>query len=523
MTAGYACRQVRGGRNAGFSILVLLALLSSPANSSPAPRTDPAALATIVVYNSRDPESKTLAEYYAGHRNIPTDHIVPLCCPIDEEIDRDDYDATIADPLRNEFSNHHWWDTITGVDLQTRVTANRIRFVALIRGIPLKIRFKGSYVGDHPDPSKPWGMTNEASVDSELAVLGFFTRQISGPIENPYFRSSKPIIAPDTDSRLLLVTRLDGPFSAEVRRIIDDAVNTEKKGLWGWTYIDARGIRDPAYKLGDDWLFRIVDRSLAQGRPVILDRLEAMFPSGYPMTNAMLYFGWYSDRPIGALADPNFRFLPGAIAVPIFSFSASSIRTIDHYWVGPLIHRGAAATIGYVYEPYLSFTAALDIFHDRLVQGMTFAESAYASLLPLSWMSTCVGDPLYRPFGGSDSSSPPRTNPFAVFKDLSKRNSGKPDQLVQDLWQQGPTNPLLFEFAGIVAERDNQTETALHSFERARQHARNQEDKFRALIDELALLLKLERKSEMAPIIEKAEAEFPNPAAHDILKFYKSQ
>jgi uncharacterized protein (TIGR03790 family) len=526
MTTGRALRRVRLScdRSISFTVILLI-FLSRPAFSSPTPHPDPAALGTIVVYNSAYPESKTLAEYYASHRNIPADQIIALSCPIDEEIDRDDYDTSIADPLREQFAHHHWWDTITGVDLQTRVTANRIRFVALIRGIPLKIRFKASYPGDHPDPSKPWGMTNEASVDSELAILGFFTRQISGPIENPFFRSSNPITAPETDQRLLLVTRLDAPSSGEVRRMIDDSIAAEKKGLWGWTYVDARGIHDPAYQVGDDWMFHIVDQSLSFGRPVILDRFEAMFPSGYPMTRAMLYFGWYADHPIGALSDSGFRFLPGAIAVPIFSFSAASIRSAENHWVGPLIHRGVAATIGYVYEPYLSLTATLDVFHDRLLQGMTFAESAYASLLPLSWMSTCVGDPLYRPFSGSDRSSSSGTsaNPFAMFQELSKRNSGKPDQLIQDLLQQGSTNPLFFEFAGVVAEHNDQNEIALRSFERARQNARNGEEKFRALIDELVLLLKLDRKPEMVSIIEKAEPDFSDPAAHDIFKFYKFQ
>jgi uncharacterized protein (TIGR03790 family) len=491
------------------------------AGSPSSPLTDSAALATIVVYNSTYPDSKSLAEYYATRRKIPSDRVVALACSGDEEIEREDYDATIAEPLRERFSHNRWWDSIIGADLQTRVTTNRIRFVALVRGVPLKIRFKASYTGDHPDSTKPWGMSNEAAVDSELAGLGFFSRQISGPMHNPYFRSSEPITTADTEPRLLLVTRLDGPSTDDVHRMIDDAIATEKKGLWGWTYIDARGISDPAYKLGDDWLFHIADQSLANGRPAILDRLEALFPSGYPMTNAMLYFGWYSDQPSGVLADPDFRFLPGAIAVHIHSFSAASIRTVDHNWVGPLIHHGATATLGNVYEPYLLLTPALDIFHDRLLQGMSFAESAYASLSAISWMTTCVGDPLYRPFGVSDPA--PGANAFATFKELSKRDNGNPDQLIKDLLQQGAANPLFLEFAGVVAEHENRVEVALNSFSRARQGARNHAEKLRALIDELALLLKLDRKQEMVALIEKEESEFSEPAAHDILRFYKFQ
>jgi uncharacterized protein (TIGR03790 family) len=523
MTIGVLPR-TRSARGAKIFLSLCLAAVQQCLADSPSPAaSDLATAATIVVYNSNYPESKALAEYYATCRKVPADQIVDLPCPTDEEIERDQYEASIAEPLRERFSCQRWWNTLIGADLQTRVTANRIRFVALMRGIPLKIRFKSSSPGDHPDPTKAFGMSNEAAVDSELAALGFFTRQISGPIQNPYFRSSQSITAPGTDPRLLLVTRLDGPSTNDVHRMIDESIAAEKRGLWGWTYVDARGIRDPAYKLADDWLFHIADQSLTYGRPVVLDRLEALFPSGYPMTNAILYFGWYSDQPAGALADPDFRFSPGAIAVHLHSFSAASVRTTERGWAGPLIHQGAAATLGNVYEPYLALTPTLDIFHDRLLRGMTFAESAYASLLPISWMTTCIGDPLYRPFGYSEQTASAGTNPFAKFKELCQRNSGNPDQLIQDLLQQAKTNPVFFEFAGVVAENTNRAEVALSSFAQARQSAHDHADKLRALIEEIALLLRLDRKPEMVSLIEKVGPEFPEPSAHDIFKFYKFQ
>jgi uncharacterized protein (TIGR03790 family) len=156
--------------------LALAAVQEGTADSSSSTESDSAAAATIVVYNSSFPESKTLAEYYAMRREVPADQMVALSCPIDEEIERDEYDSSIAQPLRERFSHQHWWNTLLGSDLQTRVTANRIRFVALIRGIPLKIRFKSSYPGDHPDPTKPFGVSKEAAVDSELAFSGIFHR-----------------------------------------------------------------------------------------------------------------------------------------------------------------------------------------------------------------------------------------------------------------------------------------------------------------------------------------------------------
>src|SRR5204863_9160895 len=85
--------------------------------------------------------------------------------------------------------------------------------------------------------------------------------------------------------------------------------------------------------------------------------------------------------------------------VHIHSFSASTLHDEHAYWAGPLVSKGAAATIGNVYEPYLQLTSHLNVFSDRLLHGFTFAESAYMSMQTVSWMSVMVGDPLYRPYG----------------------------------------------------------------------------------------------------------------------------
>ena len=168
--------------------------------------------ATLVVYNPTYPESKSLAEYYAAKRGIPKDRLTALPCSNDEEIDRYEYDRAIAEPLRKHFQEARLW-TVEQTGEQ-RVTANKIRYVVLIRGIPLKIRSQAYYPGDNPDRSTPFGASNAKAVDSELATLGYFRHQISGPMQNPYFRSFRPITDPDSDPRLMLVARLDGPAPA---------------------------------------------------------------------------------------------------------------------------------------------------------------------------------------------------------------------------------------------------------------------------------------------------------------------
>src|SRR5260370_9079036 len=64
---------------------------------------------TIVVFNTAVPDSEALAKFYAGKRAIANDHLVGLDCPTQEEISREEYDATIAQPLRKIFEQRQWW------------------------------------------------------------------------------------------------------------------------------------------------------------------------------------------------------------------------------------------------------------------------------------------------------------------------------------------------------------------------------------------------------------------------------
>lgn len=355
----------------------------------------PLAPATIVVFNQDVPESVELAKFYAQKRGIASDHLVGLSVSRTEEISRDEYDTMIRGPLREIFKERGWWTIEKGLEAG-RVTTSTIRFVAVMKGIPLKVRATTDYPGDKPGPP-PIGNRNDASVDSEIAALGAFSNQISGPLPNPYFQSYKSI-AEVENSAVLLVCRLDAPQVATVRRMITDSVETEKSGLWGRAYVDGAHNASGGLGVGDHWLAEARDQLRKAGIPLIFDDAPEIFPNGYPMTDGALYYGWYAGTVAGPFTQPDFQFRPGAVAVHIHSFSASTLHDENANWVGPLLTRGAAATIGNVYEPYLQLTAHLNLFNDRLLHGFTFAESAYMSVPTLSWMSVMVGDPLYRPY-----------------------------------------------------------------------------------------------------------------------------
>ncbi len=171
-----------------------------------------------------------------------------------------------------------------------------------------------------------------------------------------------------------------------------------KWDCWGRAYVDGAHNTSGGLGAGDKWLAEIPPQLRKAGVPVIYDNLPAILPDGYPMTDCALYFGWYAEKIAGPFTQFDFQFARGAVAVHIHSFSASTLRDEQANWAGPLLTKGAAATIGNVYEPYLQLTSHLNIFSDRLLHGFTFAESAYMSVQSLSWMSVMVGDPLYRPY-----------------------------------------------------------------------------------------------------------------------------
>jgi uncharacterized protein (TIGR03790 family) len=461
----------------------------------------------VVVYNERDPDSEGLARYYATKRNIAKDQIVALKCPTTEEIGRLEYDEMIAKPLRDTFEKKGWWKLRQEEHPAGKVEETKMRFVALMRGVPLKIAAHfAAYEGDKPSGPMPIATHNEASVDSEIAVLGVYTRQMSGAMNNPYFRAFQRI-ADTPIPPLLLVCRLDAPTPELVRRMIDDSVATEKTGLRGIAYVDARGTKEAGLVEGDKWLLGAADAARKKGMPVVLDSGEGLFPVSYPMTHAAVYFGWYSEAPSGPFINPVFRFERGAVAAHIHSFSAATLRDPKKNWCAPLIAAGAAATIGNVYEPFLGLTTSFDIFFDRLQAGFTFAESCYMGQRFLSWMCTFIGDPLYRPFATFNSSGTAdsknewdayRTGAHSWYEQGPDAGAKALKASAQKL-----SSGVIMEGLGLLQLSANDSASAVNSFDQAISLYRNPSDAVRATIHEVFLLKSMNRMSDAIALARK--------------------
>ncbi len=344
-----------------------------------------------ILYNADVPESEELARSYAAARFVPAGNLVGLSLPQKPVISRAEYISTLQDPLRAEFDKRGWWKRAKDPNGGILPVENRIRVLVTMRGVPLKIA-----PGPKPpatDPKDPVASRDEASVDSELALFGVEGVPTAGVLTNVFFES-KVGIGDVNFPFLILTSRIDSASWETCERMIRDAVATEATGLWGMAYVDIAN----KFPQGDDWLRAIAKANIAAGIPTVVDRFNDTLPRHYPMTAAAIYYGWYDAHVSGPFVNPRFRFRPGAVAAHLHSFSADQLSDASRHWCAPLLEKGAAATVGNVYEPYLHLTHHFETFHQRLLEGFTLAEAAWMSIPVASWQGVVLGDPLYRPF-----------------------------------------------------------------------------------------------------------------------------
>jgi uncharacterized protein (TIGR03790 family) len=364
----------------------------------------------LIVHNVQQPEGKALADHYAQRRGIPTNQICAIDCRKVETITRQEFREQVRGPILKFLTDHRFlkqsattvtdpqWGSVPGLE----TIRNDISCIVLMYGVPLRIDSDPSLTEPVTSSNMPAQFQrDEASVESELALLPSHVQTLRGPLRNPFFDNAGKEFSADMARRMVLVGRLDGPDPKEVRRMIDDALFAEKYGLQGRAYFDARGTQAKGYQIGDDWI-RNSDRLFREaGYECEFDSQEELFGDEYPMTDAAIYAGWYSNGVVGPFRRQDFMFRPGALAYHIHSSSGSSVRTRQAFWVGPLLAKGAAVSMGNVYEPYLSMTPHVDMFFKRMLAGSTFIEAGYFSQPALSWQTTFVGDPLYRPFAAT--------------------------------------------------------------------------------------------------------------------------
>ena len=380
--------------------------------------------AVVVVYNKNLPASKQLAEHYASRRTIPASQLFGVDVDATSEvITRADFRSKMERPIfdwlvKEKLFTPNKTKRKAGDTDYHALTQSKIRYLVLCYGVPLKIaRDLGlNEPGQDKLPPELKGR-NEAAVDADLAVLPVSRLEaftLTGPLASVFYNVTNALALHPTNG-LLMVARLDGPTVEIARGLVDKAIEAESSGLWGRAYIDARGITNGAYKMGDDWMRAAAALTARLGYETELNNQEALFPAGFPMSHVAFYAGWYDAHPSGALAAATMEFMPGAFAYHLHSYSASTLRSASQYWVGPLLAKGATITLGCVDEPYLAGTPNIAVLLERMgFRRWTFGEAAYAAQASLSWQTTVVGDPLYRPF---------RQPPDVLHSKLERENS----------------------------------------------------------------------------------------------------
>ncbi|MCS6866173.1 MAG: TIGR03790 family protein [Gemmataceae bacterium] len=381
-----------------------------------------------LIVNQNVPQSREVANHYIAQRKIPQENIVALDLPPGEDISREQFNKKLVEPLRaalKEKKNQvKVLVTTYGVPLRVgrqAPTAAEEKELEVIRSQLAETRQKVAAWEKSP-PANPQELAtakqrlnqlqnqerllshaeSQASVDSELMLLWWGEYPLDRWVINPlYWQVS------ETDRQrqppVLLVSRLDGPTAAIAKRLVDDAIATEKRGLQGQAVIDARGIRfdprtDPrgtGYSGYDESMRETATLLEKAGLTVVLDDKAPLLPANAAQEVA-LYCGWYS---VGQFVDCC-AYVPGAIAWHLASFEATTLRNNDSKaWCPNLLKKGVCATLGPVAEPYtIGFPKPAEFFGFLVTGEYTLVECYARTTLLGSWMMVLVGDPLYRPF-----------------------------------------------------------------------------------------------------------------------------
>lgn len=363
---------------------------------------DPLATRVVILANSNDPDSLRVAHHYAEVRAVPFENIIALPLARVETISWPEFIRSIWNPLETELVQRKWIDAVP-MDLADGVgrkkyfvSGHRIAYVVVCRGVPLRIRHDPAlYQPALPFTNNSIFRTNAAAVDGELSLLAQPNHAINAYVPNPLFGNDYP--SPVEIASVVKVSRLDGPSVEDALALPDRAIAAERTGLLGRAYVDIGGNHPD----GDRWLELVARQLVALHFDTDVDRAPTTIPVTARFDAPIFYFGWYAGKVNGPFTLPNFRFPPGAIALHIHSYSATTLHNPESGWSGPFVARGVTATVGNVFEPYLQLTHRPDLLLLALARGENFGDAVCYAQPAFSWQTVTIGDPLYRPFAVS--------------------------------------------------------------------------------------------------------------------------
>ena len=368
---------------------------------------------TVILANENVPDGILIAKALMRKRGIPEKNLVTLPMPTDEEISWQQFSDDILNPLRRELLQAHFLEGRLNSEPDARGRTDftptgepKLTWLITVYGVPLKIRpseirkSSSTSYGDkariNDNELELIGSVNygdQSSVDSELALVALVNLDANGARKNPWFGQDTKL--EEDEVGIVRTARIDGPSTSDTLRAMMGAWRAEAQGLRGRSYVDLGG----PYADGNEWFERVAGLTQGMGFPTDKETTGRLFNEHSRSDAPAFYLGWYSQIPNGRFALARAKLAPGAIALHLHSFSATSLRRSSIDWAPWLIRQGAGFTSGNVYEPYLGFTMRPDLLVKGLVMNMSAGEAAWYATPVVSWQGTILGDPFYQPFG----------------------------------------------------------------------------------------------------------------------------
>ena len=224
-----------------------------------------------ILVNKNVPESRQVADHYIAKRGVPKTNVIELDLPKGEDISRADYDTKLAEPVRVALKDKKDAAKVLlstyGVPLRVggqpsdAEETKELKFlrpdldIARKKLVELEKKDREPQLLDsaHAELYRRHKARLEsrekilshseshACVDSELMLLWWPKYPLERWVMNPlYFQASERYRKATTS--VVMTSRLDGPTVDIAKRLVDDAIAVEAKGLAGDVVIDSRGI-----------------------------------------------------------------------------------------------------------------------------------------------------------------------------------------------------------------------------------------------------------------------------------------
>jgi uncharacterized protein (TIGR03790 family) len=351
-------------RNAAAAMLVLLGAAAALAGGGPAE--------TVVLVNTASADSRKVADYYVGKRDIPAEQVCEVKCGAGLDTSMDDFVRDVVDPLRTF--------------LHARGLEERCRFIVMTQGMPIRAHTPGGDV-------------------STAAALSLLDTPVCGQPQtrSPFLKHEYTAGAIGTpvqrvEGRIYLVTALLSSTPEEAMSLIDRSVESDGTAPPHARIVfqDANGaanIRDRYYDAERKELE-------ALGFVTEHDKAGEGEVKGRERVIGYMSGGCYSGLSVDGVNSD--KYLPGAICDMLQSFGAVPENFVpggkgSQFPITHMVRAGITGVHGAVQEPYNVAFPDWELFRPY-VRGFTLAETFHQRMPYVYWMNLTLGDPLCAPY-----------------------------------------------------------------------------------------------------------------------------